>query len=410
MNIKNILVSVSFCICVLLAPAAMAQGGPGSGSTTGGSGTSTSSTSGSTSGGATGSTTCTAATQQISLHIPNESVPPGGVVQMKVMVTEPTPISSGGPRTTIPSGTTVHGIQLFNPTGDVNGVAMVNGSQVTIAYVTSTGAQGTDYPILTMALEVSPSTPLGTQMQFGLDPSSTWILGLLGTATMQPIPPATITVGGSVSITDIVPGGGFLPAGSVVSVEGIGFQPGTQVQVGGFNVSSTTVVNPNEIRIVLAQPTEMSGKKIQVTNPDGSSATYFSYLRGIPLGQSSRSLLSSAIPIFSSVRYSQATFATSSSTTGKQFSGIALQNSNLVPATVTFTLFSSSNTPLGSSVVLLPSGYNMTRETSELAQGAVPPPGSYLTVSSNEPIQVFGFQGDEVAGTVLPFVPLASQP
>jgi hypothetical protein len=350
------------------------------------------------------------ATQQISLHIPNESVTPGGVVQMKFMVTEPTPISSGGPRLSTPKGTTVRGIQLFNPTGDVNGVAMINGSQVSINYITSTGAQGNDYPILTVALQIPAGTSPGTQMPFSLDPASIWGLGLLGTATLKPISPATITVGGSLSITDVVPGGGLLPAGTVVTVLGLGFQQGTRVQVGGFNAGSITVVSPNEIQIVLSQATDMSGKEIQVANPDGSLVSYFSYLRGTPLAQSNRPLLASAVPIFSSVTHSQAIFPSAGSATPSQFSGVAVQNSNLNQATVTFTLFSSANTPLGSSTVVIPSGFRLMQETSELAQGVVPPLASYLTVSSDQPLQVFGFLADDAAGTVLPFVPLSSQP
>src|SRR5216684_5919096 len=76
--------------------------------------------------------------QQVSLHIPNEMAPPGGLVQMKLMVTEPTPISSGGPRFAFDASTfdSLWGIELFNPTGDVNGVATVNGSQVQVFYTT----------------------------------------------------------------------------------------------------------------------------------------------------------------------------------------------------------------------------------------------------------------------------------
>jgi hypothetical protein len=411
---------------MLLTPALMAQGGSGSGSSTGGSATggSTTSTGGTNGGSGTGSTggtatgsgstpagpACAVATQQISLHIPNESITPGGVVQMKFMVTEPTPISSGGPRLSTPQGATVRGIQLFNPTGDVNGVAMINGSQVSINYITSTGAQGNDYPILTVALQIPAGTSPGTQMPFSLDRASIWGLGLLGTATLKPIPPATITVGGSLSITDVVPGGGLLPAGTVVSVLGLGFQQGTRVQVGGFNAGSITVASPNEIQIVLSQATDMSGKEIQVANPDGSLVSYFSYLRGTPLAQSNRPLLASAVPIFSSMTHSQAVFPSAGSTTPSQFSGVAVQSSNLTQTTVTFTLFSSANIPLGSSTVVIPSGFRLMQETSELVQGVVPPLASYLTVSSDQPVQVFGFLADDVARTVLPFVPLSSQP
>lgn len=392
----------------LFAPGLVAQSG--SGSTSGGpsSGTSTS-TSGSTSGGSTAGS-CTVSGQQVSLHIPDESVPPGGVVQMKVMVTEPTPITSGGPRFSTLSGSLVIGIHLFNPTGDVNGVAMVSGSQVSLAYMTSSGTQGSDYPIMTVAFQMPASATIGTQSQFSLDPSSTWTLGLLGTASMKPISPATITIGGSISITDVVPGGGLLPAGTVVHIQGIGFQTGTQLQLSGFAASSINVVSSQEIQVVLAAATDMTGKKIQVVNPDGSQDTYFSYLRGIPLGQSSQSLLSSAVPIFSSMTHSQATFASAGFSSTSQFSGVAVQNPSLVPATVVFTLYSADGVPLGSSTVVVPSGYRMMRETSELAQGIAPPPGSYLTVVADHSIQAFGFLADNSLGTVLPVTALSSQP
>src|SRR5262249_58250287 len=91
-------------LCMFLAQGVLAQGG-GSGSTSGESesGTTTN-TSGSTNRGTSG--------EQISLQIPNESGPPGGVVQMKFIVTEPTPISSGGPIIPRPAGSTVKGVHL----------------------------------------------------------------------------------------------------------------------------------------------------------------------------------------------------------------------------------------------------------------------------------------------------------
>src|SRR6516165_5701650 len=103
---------------------------------------------------------------QISLHIPNEMAPPGGVVQMKLLVTTPTPISSGGPRLAFRSTfDAVWGIELFNPTGDVNGAAVINGSQVSVFYTTSSGASGSDYPIMTVALHVRSDAVPGSQTQ-----------------------------------------------------------------------------------------------------------------------------------------------------------------------------------------------------------------------------------------------------
>lgn len=393
------LVCITLALALSFAQSALGQGT--SGSTSGGPG--------STSGGsATPGGSCTTPTRQISLHIPDESAPPGGIVQMKFLVTEPTPVSSSGPRIPVPSGTRTVGIQLFNPNGDVNGVALVGPSLISVASITSTGTQGSDYPIMTVAFQLPSNISAGNKLSFSLDPSSTWTLGLLGVATLKPILPATITVGGSISILDIIPGGGLQPAGTVIYVLGIGFQQGTQVQLSNIKASSITVVSPSEIQIVLAEPTQMTGKKIQVNNPDGSQDTYFSYMRGIPLGQSSEPLLASAVPIFSSATYSQAVFATADPTTS-QFSGIAVQNPNLSPATVTFTLFSAADAPLGNSTIVVPFGNRMMRDMFELT-GVTPPQGSYVVVSSDVPVEMFGFLGDNVSGTVVPYVALSSQP
>jgi len=350
--------------------------------------------------------------QQVSLSIPNEMAPPGGMVQMKFMVTQPTPISSGKPRLSLNASTFsgVSGIELFCLTGDVNGVAMVGGSEIGISYITTAGAQGTDYPIMTMALPIRSDAPVGSQTLFSLDPSSTWTLGPLGTATLKPMQPATITVGGSISITNIVPGGGTFPAGTVVSIHGVGFQPKTQVQLDAIKASSIVVVSTRLIQFTLAETTNMTGQKIQVVNPDGSQDTYFSYMRGVSLWQSSRPLLAKAIPIFSSISYSKATFAPMAPATGSQFTGLAFQNPNPTATSVTVALYSSANALLGSSTVAIPSGYRVMGETSELTLGVAPVLGSYVVVSATQPVEVFGFLGDERAHTVTPFAAMATQP
>jgi hypothetical protein len=86
-----------------------------------------------------------------------------------------------------------------------------------------------------------------------------------------------------------------------------------------------------------------------------------------------------------------------------------VQNPSPLTATVTLSLFSSSNAPLGSSTVVIPSGNRVMRDMLELT-GVTPPAGSYLVVSSDTPVQMFGFLGDTVSGTVVPYVALSSQP
>jgi hypothetical protein len=244
--------------------------------------------------------------------------------------------------------------------------------------------------------------------------SSAWTLpahgpGPLGAATLKPAPPATVTVGGTVSITNIVPGGGLLLAGSVVSIQGIGFQPKTQIQLNAIKASSVTVASPNEIQVTLAEATNMTGQKIQVVNPDGSQDTYFSYMRGISLMQSSRPLLQNTVPIFSSVTHSKAVFAPVGALPANQFSGVAVQNPSAAAAAVTVALYSPQNALVGSSTLSLPSGYRFIAETSELTDAA-PQLGSYVVVSSTQPVESFGFIADGAQSTVLPFAALAAQP
>jgi hypothetical protein len=350
--------------------------------------------------------------KQVSFFIPNESAPPGGVVQMKFMVTEPTPISTGRPVGYFDPATFdgFLGFQLFNSAADVNGVALIEGNRVQIQYISSSGLQGTDYPVMTMALHVRQDAVPGTRSLFSLDPSSTWTLGDLGVTTLKPVPPAIITVGGSVSITNVVPGGGILPAGAVVSIRGLGFQPKTQVQLNAIKSSSIQLISPNEIQFTLAQTTNMTGQKIQVVNPDGSQDTYFSYLRGIPFRQSNQPLLAHAEPIFSAMTYSMAAFNAVAPASALQFTGVAMQNPSPSTAIVSVSLYSAAGTLMGTSVIAIPSGYRLMNEISELTQGAAPVPGSYLVVSASQPIQVFGFTGDIAAGTVVPFAAAVTKP
>jgi hypothetical protein len=146
----------------------------------------------------------------------------------------------------------------------------------------------------------------------------------------------------------------------------------------------------------------MTGKKLQVVNPDGSQDTYFSYLRGVNLGSSAQPLLAGAIPIFSSVLHSQATFAPIAPATASQFTGIAMQNPGLATVDVKASLFTAFGKQLASVTIQIPSGYRLMRDVAELA-GQAAAPGNYLLISASAPIQVFGFVGDNAAQTITPF-------
>ena len=341
-------------------------------------------------------------TPVVSLKIPNETAPPGGVAQMKFLNTEPTPISSGRPHGLFDPTMfdDIWGIQLFNSLGDLNGVALIDGSSFSIDYVSDGTLQGTDYPVMTIALHVRPDAVPGSHSQFDLDNSTSFDVNSVA-AIVKPIAPATITVGGSISIVNVVPGGGLQPAGSLVKILGLGFQPRTQIQLNNVQAKSVSVVSPTEIDIVLAQATDMTGKKIQVVNPDGSQDTYFSYLRGISMGVSNWGLLNSCVPIFSSVTHSYALFPSIAPAASSQFSGIAVQNPSSLPVNITVSLFDAAHALVGTSTVPIPPGYRFMREIHELL-GATAASGDTVVVTADQPIQVFAYMADTAAHTVTP--------
>jgi hypothetical protein len=350
-----------------------------------------------------------AATKTVSLHIPDEMAPPGGMVQMKLMVTEPTPIATGSVGFSFDAGTFagVEGISLFNPAGDVSGAAVVQGNHVQLRYSSTTGTSGTDYPIMSFAIAVRPDALPGQKTQFSLDASSVWLLDLFGWASLKPVPPANITVGGSISITNITPGAGVMPAGSVLKIHGIGFQPKTQVQASGMKLSSINLVSSEEIDLTIAEAVLVTGKKIQVVNPDGSQDSYFSYMRGVALGSSTQPLLAATYPVFSSQTHSQATLLNLPTVDG-QFNGLALQNPNGEAVTITLESHGLFGNLVEATTIVLPSAMKITRDILEWLPSSRR--AAYVRVISSAPIQLFGIWGDTATNTVLPFRPLLATP
>ncbi len=174
----------------------------------------------------------------------------------------------------------------------------------------------------------------------------------------------------------------MLPAGGTFRILGMGFSAQSQVQVAPLKASSIQYVSPSEIRVTVKDGGLLDGTKILVTNPDKSSDTYYSYLRGVPVGVSAHALLARTVP-------------------ADYFTAIALQNPGAADAVVTLESHDGSGAVTGSTNIALPSGGRLTREVSELL-GSVLPSGSYLRVRSGMPVQAMGLLGNDRTGVVLP--------
>ena len=344
----------------------------------------------------------------------DEQAPPGGLIQLKVHLTEPRPITTGSGSVSdgepsqgaqAPLGS-MQGVALFSPAGDVIGAAVASGTSVSIRFFSPTGTFGTDEnsPIIAVSIPVSPDALPGQTELLTLDPNSSYWVAPSGETYEQEVVWGKFTVGGSVSISNIDPGGGEVPAGSTISVSGVGFQPGALVQIEGVELESTQYVDPTRLDVVLAKQTQMHGKRVTVTNNDGSSATYYSYLRAAPVGQSARPLLAATFPLFATGTFTSAFFIPPGDSA--LFFGLALQNPNATPSMVEIALFSSSYELLESSSFSLPSEAMITREISEYLPGFCPPAGSYLRVLSDAPLQMLGLVANDADRSVAPVQPI----
>jgi uncharacterized protein (TIGR03437 family) len=348
------------------------------------------------------------------LRVGDETVPPGQRVQLKLMLTDPHPISTGKTSLRLSPAffniNLVDGVALFNPAGDVSGAAVLQDGKVSARFASSSATFGTDtdYPIMTVVVGTLPGAT-GTQT-VAIDPGdSFWAwLGLYYFATIKP---GTITAGGSLNVSNVIPGGGLVPAGFVVKLIGAGFDSDTKVQVDGVDVS-VRFVSSTEIDLIPSAQTDMQGKRIRVRSKDGTQVTYFSYLRAASLGTSSRgAVLPSTIPIFSNTTTTSG-YLPASSAPPNSYNALALENSNpSQQANVSLDLLSSGGQVLANSKVILPSAMRYVKEIAELFALATVPAGSGVRVSSDVPIQLLGLVTDEVASTVTPFtVSAAVQP
>jgi hypothetical protein len=343
------------------------------------------------------------------IRIPDESAPAGGAVQMKLMTTEVSPISGGRPlfRFSASVFDSVLGFGVFNPDGEAAGAAIVDGNQVQVSYITTAPTAG-EYPLMSITMPIRADAAPGTQTEFAIDPASTWLLSTSGTTTTARVSPGEVTVAGSVSITDIVPGEGLAPAGAVISVRGIGFRKDTRLRVDA-PTRSVQFVSATEMRVTLGAPTNLIGLEFRATNPDSSRSIYLAYMRGVTRTVSARTLLAMTKPIFGVRSREVATFASASPLDAGQYAAIAVQNPNADAVDVKLSLVANHGTVLYESVRTLDSQERRALEASEWLDGVAPPVGSSIVVSASAPIDAISLLCDEGRWTVAASLPLEAQ-
>jgi hypothetical protein len=342
----------------------------------------------------------------IELRVSNEMVPPGGMLQLKVALTDPAPIRKGSPLLAFGSTTLgpVQGVTIYSPAGDAIGAAVVRGGNVKLIVNSAQLDYGMDVdtPVVAIAIPVLSSALPGQTTNLTLSPNSVW-LDPSGNPYPTLVKQGMLTVGGTLSVSNVVPGGGVAPTGSTVRILGIGFQPTSTVDINEALIASTHYVSSQEIDIVLAADTQMDGRRVTVVNRSNEKVVYYSYLRTKPLGKSVLALLAKTEPLFSRALYTQGYFRTVAGT--GTFLGVAVKNSNPQNANITINLFSPAHTLLASTSVALPSAMRFSRSVWELFPNITPANDLVVQMVSDVPVGLLGLLGDKNTKTVAPVAP-----
>jgi len=313
-------------------------------------------------------------------------------------LTQPRPIASAGALFDM-SGFAVDGVSVFSPLGDAAGAAVSSSGSLYISVISPNQDFGTnlDYPFLTVTMDV----PAGEQTgwTFPLQLGASTVVGPDGPLTFTDPKPGTLTIGGSISIRGVYPGGGTFPAGTTVVVRGAGFQPGTKLST-KMNISNPVYISPTEMHFTLQQQTTLDTQPIQAVNPGGSQVTFYTYLRGALIAPPSRALLRNTEPIFQTVTHGVATVGPLPATSPGQFTALALQNPNPGPVSVTFFAPQTG----AASTIVLQSGQRIMDDLQVLINAALNP-GDTVQVNATSAIQIVGLEGDENSGSVTPFLP-----
>lgn len=354
------------------------------------------------------------------MSVGSATVPTGGIFQYQLLLTEPKPIGNSSTRPTIPTGPTgpVRGVAVNDGTGQAVGIAVVNGTQISVSIDSPNSSLGTDvdYPLFVLTM---PVTATSGQFTMAMDPSSTFFVG--GSQySIQENAPGTLTVGGTVSITDVVPGGGPIKVGDTLKILGLNFDGNTKIAINNVTIGTTTVVSSKEIDVTisaLCKPEsnpctpvpslQFDGTRVRATNPaNGDQSEYFSYDRTDDApGNSKNGLVNLVHPMFSQQLLHTGTFPFKVG--GTQFTGIALQNTDFsVDATVKVEVLDTGGNSLANSTQLVPARSKMVRDIADLfviPTGAATVRATVVT-GPVAGVKMLGMLGDTSTNSVVPVV------
>ena len=367
----------------------------------------------------------------VSVKVADATVLPGGIYQYQLLLTEPKPIGNSTTRPSVPGPTgPVRGVAINDASGQAVGIALINGTNITVSAKAPNlpPTFGTDisYPLFTMTMPVNSTATPGSSFPVNLDANSSLFQDANGQNYLQEIVGGTVTIGGTLSINDVIPGGGLLPDRSTLRILGQGFTSNTRITIEGttvfFTPADTTFVSANEIDVKLCNGTvdpaattcpntgasfQLDGERVRAIDKNtNETIQYFTYARtDDESGASATTLVTQVHPMFSRQTYSAGSITWLSDST--HFTGMSVQNTSALDATFKVELLDAGNNVVGSNPsVTVRAGKKITRDIRDWVTSIV---GSAATVrvtvtSGPAKLQMLGFVGDTTAGTVVPVV------
>ncbi len=326
----------------------------------------------------------------LNLRVSSEVAPAGSSVQFKLRCDSPALISSGA--FTIDLDPTVFGeisdVTVFGATGDAFGYARVAGRHAEVHFSSPSGSVG-QLPGLPVAVFTAPVNT-GATVPVSIDPSLAPWLDTNGKAYTVTATPGAFRPGGAMWLRSVTPGGGYLPAGTVLRVNGGGFDATTRVAVDGVSIATQQSIDEQRIELTLGGATEMTAKHMTVSNGSGERQEFFTAIPSAP--SASVSPFPGVFPIVP-LNVSQKITANSTiPSNGGVQNGLALMNQKLEPVTVTFLGMPYFSADYSQVSVTVPPSSMYFLYLNSLSDGQVPPRStSYYWIGASAPIRMLAY-------------------
>ena len=362
----------------------------------------------------------------VSLSVQSPTVPPGGTLQVQVFVTEPNPILKGRqgmklgsaraalvPAALSPDASlapaailgSIRDAAVYSPTGDTDGIAVGKNGSTQLFFNSPLTTFGTelDTPVMTIAVPVTTGAKVGQTVPLTLDASNSLYYSPNSKLYAVELKSGTMTVGGTMAVSDVTPGGGTVQPGTVIAIKGVGFDASCAVDINEAKIASTEFISSTLLHVTLSQAFSIRGARVRVTKSNNEKVTYYPYQRSTAVGKSTHALIASSMPLFAQTTWKLGYFHPTLQ--GTIFTGLALQNLNAVKANVVLQLKSKTGSLLATKNITLGVNSSMTRDLKEHFPGASPATGTSVSVSSDQPIQMLGMLADDSTSIVLPIDP-----